>query len=176
MNLFSERKKLEEGYQQWLKEHPTVADTPFNVICYLESIGRLKDCKEYELFLADKEICMDKKIRNKQYFWLDQNGLFVRWWTEKEYDTLSPTDKKKYVATEVYCPKCRRHLYYEIFNLFTTPPTTCEHCGMFIHPYYGSTDQYREVELELYCLETYEYYDEEYDIWIPKRIYHTNDN
>ena len=48
MNFFSERKKLEEGYKQWLKKNPTVADSPFNVICYLELIGRLKDCSEME--------------------------------------------------------------------------------------------------------------------------------
>ncbi len=48
MNFFSERKKLEEGYKQWLEENPTVADSPFNVICYLELIGRLKDRSEME--------------------------------------------------------------------------------------------------------------------------------
>ena len=45
MVLFKERKELEEQYKQWLKENPEVKDCPFNVITFLQSIGRLKDNK-----------------------------------------------------------------------------------------------------------------------------------
>lgn len=56
MNFFSERKRLEEGYKQWLAENPTIADTPFNVISYLESIGRLKDGKENGWIPVDRRL------------------------------------------------------------------------------------------------------------------------
>ena len=51
VNLFSERKKLADQYEQWKKENPRILDCPFSVISFLESIGRLKDKQDME---ADK--------------------------------------------------------------------------------------------------------------------------
>ena len=48
MVWFNERKELERGYEQWLKDNPTVADTPFNVISYLALIGKLKEKDELQ--------------------------------------------------------------------------------------------------------------------------------
>ena len=104
---------------------------------------------------------MSNKIRNKKYYWVEQNGLLLREWNEKEYSSLSPTDKRKCIVNEGFCPKCKQHLYYELFSLLTVPPITCDNCKTM-------PVQYREVELELHCLEHYEYYNEECDLWIPK--------
>lgn len=43
MVWFNERKELERGYEQWLKDNQDVKDCPFTVISYLALIGRLKE-------------------------------------------------------------------------------------------------------------------------------------
>lgn len=62
MNLFSERKKLEESYYDWISKN-NAKDRPFNVISYLESIGRLKDKFEME---ADKWIPCEERLPSEQ--------------------------------------------------------------------------------------------------------------
>lgn len=44
---FSERRKLADMYEAWLKENPKVKDCPFSVISFLAIQGRLKS--EYEM-------------------------------------------------------------------------------------------------------------------------------
>lgn len=46
MIFYGERKELEKGYEQWLKENPEVKDCAFNLISYLAIIGRLKEKDE----------------------------------------------------------------------------------------------------------------------------------
>ena len=46
MILFSERKKLTDQYEQWLKEYPQAKNCPFTVISFLAGIGRLKSKEE----------------------------------------------------------------------------------------------------------------------------------
>ena len=48
MILYGERKELERGYEQWLKDNPEVKDCTFNVISYLALIGRLKEKDELQ--------------------------------------------------------------------------------------------------------------------------------
>ena len=43
MIWFSERKELEEKYYSWLKKHPEIENSPFNVITFLCTINRIKD-------------------------------------------------------------------------------------------------------------------------------------
>lgn len=43
MNLFSDRRKMEQEYLAWLKENPEIKDCPFSVISFLEGQGYLKD-------------------------------------------------------------------------------------------------------------------------------------
>lgn len=43
MNLFSDRRKMEQEYLAWLKENPEIKDCPFSVISFLEGQGCLKD-------------------------------------------------------------------------------------------------------------------------------------
>ena len=42
MNVFSERKRLEEQYKQWIEENPIIKDCAFNCISFLEINDRLK--------------------------------------------------------------------------------------------------------------------------------------
>ena len=43
MNLFSDRRKMEQEYLAWLKENPDIKDCPLTVISFLEGHGYLKD-------------------------------------------------------------------------------------------------------------------------------------
>ena len=42
MNFYNERQKLKEQYEEWLRENPSASDSVFNVISFLDLIGRLK--------------------------------------------------------------------------------------------------------------------------------------
>jgi hypothetical protein len=71
VNFFSERKKIADQYNQWLQENPQIKDCPFNVISYLESIGRLKnefdmkvDKIKNPIIMAKKTITNADRIRN----------------------------------------------------------------------------------------------------------------
>ena len=68
--LFSERKKLEEDYYDWISKS-NARDCPFNVISYLQAIGRLKDKHDME---ADK--CSRREWYQKGY----QDGLNADKW------------------------------------------------------------------------------------------------
>lgn len=46
MIWFPERKQIEKMYYQWLEDNPTVKDSPFNVITFLEINGLLKGLNE----------------------------------------------------------------------------------------------------------------------------------
>ena len=71
MNFFGERKKLEKQYYEWLKENPTAKDSPFNVISFLEGIGRLKGPEE-----KDCSECSRRKWYQKGY----EDGLNADKW------------------------------------------------------------------------------------------------
>lgn len=43
MNLFSDRRKIEQEYFAWLEQNPGVKDCPFAVISFLEGAGYLRD-------------------------------------------------------------------------------------------------------------------------------------
>ena len=43
MNLFSDRKKIEQEYLEWIKNNPRIKDCPFTLISFLESSGYLID-------------------------------------------------------------------------------------------------------------------------------------
>lgn len=43
MNLFSDRRKMEQEYLEWIKQNPEVKDCPFTVISFLEGAGYLRD-------------------------------------------------------------------------------------------------------------------------------------
>lgn len=53
-NTFGERKHLENEYRKWLEEDPRRSDCIFNVITFLEIIGRLKSPEEDITPCADK--------------------------------------------------------------------------------------------------------------------------
>lgn len=50
MIFFSDRKKIEEAYKEWLKENPQVADSPFNVILFMVGEGLVKDRTEADFY------------------------------------------------------------------------------------------------------------------------------
>ena len=50
MIFFSDRKKIEEAYKEWLKENPQVADSPFNVISFMVGEGLVKDKTETDFY------------------------------------------------------------------------------------------------------------------------------
>ena len=50
MVLFSDRKKIEEAYREWLKQNPQVSDCPFNVISFMASEGLVKDRTETSFY------------------------------------------------------------------------------------------------------------------------------
>lgn len=50
MIFFSDRKKIEEAYKEWLKENPEVADSPFNVISFMVIKGLVKDRTETDFY------------------------------------------------------------------------------------------------------------------------------
>ena len=50
MIFFSDRKKIEEAYKEWLKENPQVADSPFNVISFMVGEGLIKDRTETDFY------------------------------------------------------------------------------------------------------------------------------
>lgn len=73
--LFSQRKKLEEEYYQWLektgKEHGVkVEDCPFNMIVFLEIKGLLKN----EIKVIDNEIYFPRKAQIKLILMADCNN------------------------------------------------------------------------------------------------------
>lgn len=43
INLFSDRRKIEQEYLEWIKQNPEVKDCPFTVISFLEGAGYLRD-------------------------------------------------------------------------------------------------------------------------------------
>lgn len=43
MNLFSDRRKIEQEYLEWIKQNPEIKDCPFTVISFLEGAGYLRD-------------------------------------------------------------------------------------------------------------------------------------
>ena len=50
MILFSDRKKIEDEYKEWLKENPEVTDSPFNVISFMVIKGLVKDRTETDFY------------------------------------------------------------------------------------------------------------------------------
>ena len=50
MVFFSDRKKIEKAYKEWLKENPQVADSPFNVISFMVGEGLVKDRTETDFY------------------------------------------------------------------------------------------------------------------------------
>ena len=50
MVFFSDRKKIEKAYEEWLKENPQVADSPFNVISFMVGEGLVKDRTETDFY------------------------------------------------------------------------------------------------------------------------------
>ena len=50
MVLFSDRKKIEEAYEEWLKENPEVANSPFNVISFMVIEDLVKDRTETDFY------------------------------------------------------------------------------------------------------------------------------
>ena len=67
--LFSERKKLADQYEQWLKENQQAKDCPFNVISFLAGIGRLKSKKE-------DWIPVEERLPTKEEY-LKDDGRFI---------------------------------------------------------------------------------------------------
>ena len=55
MVLFSDRKKIEDAYKEWLKENPGVADCPFNVISFMVGKGLVKDRTETDFYDKEKQ-------------------------------------------------------------------------------------------------------------------------
>lgn len=45
MNLFSDRRRIEQEYLEWIKQNPEVKDCPFTVISFLEGAGYLRDSR-----------------------------------------------------------------------------------------------------------------------------------
>lgn len=50
MIFFGDRKKIENAYQEWLKENPGVADCPFTVISFMVLKGLVKDRTETDFY------------------------------------------------------------------------------------------------------------------------------
>lgn len=50
MVLFGDRKKIEEAYQEWLKENPEVKDCPFNVVSFMVGEDLVKDRTETDFY------------------------------------------------------------------------------------------------------------------------------
>ena len=96
MVLFKERKELEEQYKQWLEENPEVKDCPFNVITFLQIIGRLKDNREMipnKLMRIADEYGYEAQSRQL----IEEMGeltvaLNKEWRTQKNY---MPSDEEK---------------------------------------------------------------------------------
>lgn len=58
--LFSERKRIAEEYELWLKENPFIEDCIFSVLSFLDWKGYLKPqdvrkCKQFEKYVDDQE-------------------------------------------------------------------------------------------------------------------------
>lgn len=58
--LFSERKLIEKIYKQWITEN-NIADTPFNVITFLD-IKDLIDIEKVGEYTKENEICIGRRI------------------------------------------------------------------------------------------------------------------
>lgn len=54
MIFFSDRKKIADAYEKWLKENPTVKDCPFNVVSFMVGEGLVKDRTETDFY--NKEV------------------------------------------------------------------------------------------------------------------------
>lgn len=67
MNLFSERKRLEEQYKEWLKNNPQAADCAFSVITFLDLQDRLIDNADKKAFakLAEYEEAEEKGLLHR---------------------------------------------------------------------------------------------------------------
>jgi hypothetical protein len=50
MIFFSDRKKIADAYEKWLKENPEVKDCPFNVISFMAMEGLVKDRTETDFY------------------------------------------------------------------------------------------------------------------------------
>ena len=45
MNFFSDRRKIEQEYLDWIKQNPEIKDCPFTLISFLEMSGYLRDLR-----------------------------------------------------------------------------------------------------------------------------------
>lgn len=56
MIFFSDRKKIEDAYREWLRENPNIKDCPINVVTFMEIKGLLKDRKETDFYKNKNEV------------------------------------------------------------------------------------------------------------------------
>ena len=54
MVFFSDRKKIADAYEEWLKEHPEAKDCPFNVVSFMVGEGLVKDRTETDFYFRGK--------------------------------------------------------------------------------------------------------------------------
>lgn len=50
MIFFSDRKKIADAYEEWLKENPTIEDCSFNLVTFMVGEGLVKDKTETDFY------------------------------------------------------------------------------------------------------------------------------
>lgn len=50
MVLFSDRKKIVDAYEEWLKENPTIKDCPMNLVTFMVGKGLVKSREETDFY------------------------------------------------------------------------------------------------------------------------------
>lgn len=56
MIFFSDRKKIANAYEEWLRENPNIKDCPENLVAFMEIKGLLKDRKETDFYKNKNEV------------------------------------------------------------------------------------------------------------------------
>lgn len=128
--LFSQRKKLEEEYYQWLektgKEHGVkVEDCPFNMIGFLEIKGLLKDeikISENKYFYSKGDILnmyLEPQPYPKEYATIALNYNFLK--GENVYYNDNQIGK----ATKVYLNNEKIYIQFVLFRDSEIPENPC---------------------------------------------------
>ena len=129
----------------------------------------------------EDEIVDKTMIKNEKHYWINPDGFIIRAWSQDEYSSLLPTDKIKVEVYEKCCPCCGKHYKYCTYEEATIRPSHyCEECRRVLastllgtsyiskRKFPNKNKGYRQVIIKLRCLQKYEYYNEEFNCWIPK--------
>ena len=79
MNLFSDRRRIEQEYLEWIKQNPEVKDCPFTVISFLEGAGYLCDRRSVSEPKSNRSFI--NSLTNREFA-----ELTIRYREEPHYD------------------------------------------------------------------------------------------